>query len=690
MAKDPRQWAGFAGTLLLAVLCLAWGSGQEGITTYLENSAVHVGADTARIQGADGGGVRIAVIDTGVDYEHPDLLGWGPDGKVAGGHNFVDRGEPPLDTSGHGTQVAGVIAADGHLEGIAPKAEILAYKVSDDGEGVSSDLIIEAIEMAIDDGADIINISLGINKTNPKIDRAVDEALGQGVLVVAAAGNDGPGQGSIGSPGRNRGSITVGSTYNNLESSLVATLEIGGGQYTVIPMVGSTEMTEPLVGSVAFGGYGRAHELEGIGAEGAIVIVERGSDDGDELLYFSTKEKNAADAGAAALVIYNSEDGIFFGELLHEFVDEGYAPRIPVVSIGREEGLDIAGSLIGAEASLHLFYNPDYVAHFSSRGPVSPFYIKPELVAPGAYINTTQSGGGYNLTSGTSYATPHVSGAAALLLQKNPGLEGRDIRSILLTTAKPVSDAYGNGFSIQEAGSGRLDIAAAFGAGLVVHPPNFVATTSPGSPTATQALELRPISGALGPVSASHDAPEQVSVNHELEGGTLRVEVGAPKGEFGDYEGRIAIMHENQEYVVPFVLYHTPGSVVSSERGGTLNFEISHAHGWSYAKVMVTDANDGTRKTATATPHKEASVQAFGSGEYWIDARIRSGLNSTAAYDTITTGAPAAKAAAADIAGRQVGIIIGITAMVGSIGLAGRLASMRAAGRRPQYLAVRP
>jgi minor extracellular serine protease Vpr len=178
------------------------------------------------MEGIDGTGVKIAVIDTGVDYNHPDLLGWGPDGKVIGGYNFIQENEPPLDTNGHGTQVAGVIAADGEKSGVAPKAKILAYKVSEDGEGVSSDLIIRAIEKAIEDEADIINISLGVNKTNSKIERAVNLALEKEIFVVTAAGNDGPGIETIGSPGMNFGSVTVGATYNNLTSSLVATLEI--------------------------------------------------------------------------------------------------------------------------------------------------------------------------------------------------------------------------------------------------------------------------------------------------------------------------------------------------------------------------------------------------------------------------------------------------------------------------------
>ena len=185
---------------------------DDEIQTMLQRSVPFVGTEIPRIDGADGAGIKIAVIDTGVDFNHPDLLGWGPDGKVVGGFNFINEGKPPLDTNGHGTQVAGVIAADGQIVGIAPKAKILAYKVSEDGEGVSSELITRAIEKAIEDEADIINISLGVNKTNSKIDRAVNQALDKEIFVVTAAGNDGPGLKSIGSPGRFRLCATVATT----------------------------------------------------------------------------------------------------------------------------------------------------------------------------------------------------------------------------------------------------------------------------------------------------------------------------------------------------------------------------------------------------------------------------------------------------------------------------------------------
>jgi len=310
---------------------------ENEFQTYLKRSVPYIGTEIPRMDGIDGTGIKIAIIDTGIDFNHPDLFGWGPDGKVIGGYNFIQKDQPPLDTNGHGTQVAGVIAADGQAVGVAPKAKILAYKVSEDGEGVSSELIVKAIEKAIADGADIINISLGVNKTNAKIDRAVDNALEKEIFVVVAAGNDGPGLKTIGSPGRNFGAITVGATYNNLTSSLVATLEVDGKPYTVIPMVGSSKL-EPISEKIVFGGYGKIEDLEKIDVKNSILIVERGSNLEGELLYFSIKEGNAADAGAKALIVYNNEPGIFLGELIHEFIQPEYEPQIPVVSIDKEEG----------------------------------------------------------------------------------------------------------------------------------------------------------------------------------------------------------------------------------------------------------------------------------------------------------------------------------------------------------------
>ena len=297
---------------------------ENEIKTYIENSVPYVGGEIPRMDGIDGAGIKIAIIDTGVDFNHPDLFGWGPDGKVVGGHNFIQEDQLPIDNNGHGTKVAGVIAADGITLGVAPKAKILAYKVSEDGEGVSSELIMKAIKKAVEDKADIINISLGVNITNSKIDSAVNHALDNGIFVVTAAGNDGPKLKTIGSPGRNFGSVTVGATYNNMTSSLIATFSVDGKEFTVIPMVGSSKAEEPIIEKIIFGGFGKISDLKEIDVKNSILIVERGSDVKGELLFFSIKEMNAAKAGARALIVYNNEPGIFLGELVHEFSEPGY------------------------------------------------------------------------------------------------------------------------------------------------------------------------------------------------------------------------------------------------------------------------------------------------------------------------------------------------------------------------------
>ena len=654
---------------------------ENEIQTYLERSVPYIGTEILRIDGIDGTGIKVAVIDTGVDFNHPDLFGWGPDGKVIGGYNFIREDELPLDTNGHGTQVAGIIAADGQAIGVAPKAKILAYKVSEDGEGVSSELIIRAIEKAIEDGADIINISLGVNKTNAKIDRAVNIALEAGIFVVTAAGNDGPGLETIGSPGRNFGSVTVGATYNNLTSSLVATLEVDEKPYTVIPMVGSTKLEEPIIGKIIFGGYGKIENLKEIDVKDAILIVERGSDVEGELLYFSIKESNAANAGAKAMIVYNDRPGIFLGELIHEFMEPGYKPQIPVVSVDREEGIEIKESIKnGNEASMHLFYNPDFVAHFSSRGPVSPFYLKPDIVAPGAYINSTQNNGGYNFTSGTSYAAPHVSGAAALLLQKNPELHHHEIKSLLLTTVEPVSDAYGKEFSVNAAGAGRLDIGNAYGAKLIIIPPNFVVNVSSDNLIAEKQFELKLIDSTLDNFDVKFEGPEFIKFESFLEDDALQIKMNITEENFGDHEGKIIINHDDTRYVIPFLLHYTQGSVSVNQQNQKLFFDIYHPEEWSFAKISVTNSKDGRTDTTTAVPNRNASIEIYENVEYWIDAKIRVGGNTTNAFNTIVISSlpeNSIRSEIIDIPEKQIGIIAGIVIIIGIIGLIKRKQSMQ-------------
>ncbi|MGB1378212.1 MAG: S8 family serine peptidase [Nitrosopumilus sp.] len=646
---------------------------ENEIRTYIENSVPYVGTEIPRTEGLDGSGIRVAVIDTGVDFNHPDLLGWGPDGKVIGGYNFIQTNQLPMDKNGHGTKVAGIIAADGSTLGIAPKAKILAYKVSEDGEGVSSELISSAIEKAIEDKADIINISLGVNKTNSKIDSAVDYALEKGIFVVTAAGNDGPELKTIGSPGRNFESLTVGATYNNMTSSLIATLEIDEKQYTAIPMVGAPKTDEPITGKVIFGGFGKISDLENLDVKDAILIVERGSDVEGELLFFSIKEKNSADAGAKALIVYNNEPGIFLGELIHEFSGPEYSPQIPVVSVDREEGLEIVEKLENeSDGILHLFYNPDFIAHFSSRGPVSPFYMKPDMVAPGAYINTTNIGASYNFTSGTSFAAPHVSGAAALLLQNNPELENHELKSLLTTTVKPVTNAYGKEFSIHESGSGRLDIESAYNAKLIISPTNFVINFSSDEKIIQKELQIKLLEKEIGKIDVKFEGPEFIKFENQIKENNLQTKFTISGEKFGQYEGKIFIIHEKIEYTIPIIIHYTEGSISAFEENEKLFFEINHPDKWSFTKITVTNSKNGNTETLTATPEKNPSMKVYENGQYWIEAKIISNGNTTDAFDLIKINTVSEKSEVIELRNipeKQIIIIISIVAIVGIIGL---------------------
>ncbi len=186
-------------------------------------------------QALTGRGVRIAVIDTGIDYTHPDLGGCartsniagGSCAKVVGGYDFVNNDGDPFDDHGHGTHCAATAAGNGALRGVAPDAKLYAYKVlAAQGWGSMSD-VIAAIERSVDpngdgsfdDRLDVISLSLGSDSGSPdEVDSlALDRAVSLGVVAVVAAGNSGPAQETIGSPGTSRRAITVGASSNTGE-----------------------------------------------------------------------------------------------------------------------------------------------------------------------------------------------------------------------------------------------------------------------------------------------------------------------------------------------------------------------------------------------------------------------------------------------------------------------------------------
>ena len=598
----------------------------ENISILVNNSGPFIGTSIPYQSGFDGSGIVVSIIDTGIDLNHPDL-----EGKIIGGYDFVDNDEMPEDTNGHGTQVAGIIAANGNLKGIAPNSKILMYKVSEDGESVPSHLIIKAIEKSIEDGADIINISLGINQTNTKIDQAVNKAVKNNIFVVTAAGNFGPELNTIGSPGINPNAITVGATFNNVTSSLVSTFEIEGKTFNVFPMVGTQSLAEPITSQIIFGKYGRVHDLLENNFEGSILLIERGSDIENEIVYFSDKEKNAADVGAKAIVVYNNKPGIFFGELIHEYVDEGYNPTIPALSLSREDGLVIKEILQSdTKGVLDVFYHPDFVAYFSSRGPVSPFYIKPDLVAPGAFINTTDINGNYKISSGTSFAAPHVAGTAALILQKNPQLSPQELKSILMTTSEIVYDQFDDRFPIEVSGNGRIDASKAINAELIIMPPNLIFDLSPANQIQTKNLKIKGIGDES--LSIRFEESHVADFDYNLDNENLVINAKLTEQSLGEFESRIIINHNEIDYHIPIIVRVSEGAITINEDGGKLSIDVSSPSSWSYAKISIINKETGKTFTDSIVPGKNSELTVYQPGEYWIEAEIDRTLS---AYATI-------------------------------------------------------
>jgi len=612
----------FTGTILISSQLQS----TENISILVNNSGPFIGTSIPFQSGYDGSGIIISIIDTGIDLSHPDL-----EGKIIGGYDFVDNDDMPEDVNGHGTQVAGIIAANGNLKGIAPNSKILMYKVSEDGESVPSHLIIKAIEKSIEDGADIINISLGINQTNTKIDQAVNKAVKNNIFVVTAAGNFGPELNTIGSPGINPNAITVGATFNNVTNSLVSTFEIEGKTFNVFPMVGTQSLAEPITSQIIFGKYGRVHDLLENNFEGSILLIERGSDIENEIVYFSDKEKNAADVGAKAVVVYNNKPGIFFGELIHEYVDEGYNPTIPALSLSREDGLLIKEILQSdTKGVLDVFYHPDFVAYFSSRGPVSPFYIKPDLVAPGAFINTTDINGNYKISSGTSFAAPHVAGTAALILQKNPQLTPQELKSILMTTSEIVYDQFDDRFPIEVSGNGRIDASKAINAELIIMPPNLIFDLSPANQIQTKNLKIKGIGDES--LSIRFEESHVADFDYNLDNENLVINAKLTEQSLGEFESRIFVNHNEIDYHIPIIVRVSEVAITINEDGGKLSIDVSSPSSWSYAKISIINKETGKTFTDSIMPGKNSELTVYQPGEYWIEAEIDRTLS---AYATI-------------------------------------------------------
>lgn len=419
-----------------------------------------------------GAGVVVAVVDTGVDYTHPDLGGgFGPGHKVVAGYDFVNGDADPMDDNGHGTHVAGIIAGaaatSGGRTGVAPGATLTAYKVLDDsGSGLES-TIIAGLERAVDVDnpyrAGVVNLSLGgAGSADDPLSAACEAAEHAGVVVVVAAGNDGPAAGSVGSPGDAADVLTVGASVSGVSVpafSLVA--PISRALHSTRFADSANPPATPAKLSVVDVGLGDESDFAATDVTGKAVLVNYSYRLPDVLAL-------AKGHGAAAVLAYTPNYYQSAGAQFATGAADDGSLGLVAVQINGSDAADIQGLLATGPVSLGLrgADATDQMAEFSSRGPVPGSYaLKPEVVAPGVEIRSTVPGGGYERMSGTSMAAPHVAGAAALVRQAHPDWSAATVQAALTSSAHqmPAADA-------DVVGAGRLDALAAVTATVLPSP----------------------------------------------------------------------------------------------------------------------------------------------------------------------------------------------------------------------------
>ncbi|XP_073316669.1 subtilisin-like protease SBT1.7 [Primulina huaijiensis] len=410
----------------------------------------------------------------------------------------------PRDDDGHGTHTASTAAgsavvgaslfgfAAGTARGMARRARVAAYKVCWLGGCVSSD-ILAAMEKAIEDGVNVLSLSLGggsySDYSRDMVAIGAFAATSQGILVSCSAGNGGPSRGSLSNVAPWLTTVGAGT----MDRQFPAYVSLGNGKnftgtslYSGKPLTSST----PLVyaGSVSNSSYGRLCMRETLIQEkvkGKIVLCERG------LNARSQKALVVKDAGGVGMILANTET---YGE---ELVADAHF--IPTAAVGQTEGDEIkkyissesnpsatiasGGTLLGVQPS-------PVMAAFSSRGPnpITPDILKPDLIAPGVNILAGWTGKvgptglsedtrqvNFNIVSGTSMSCPHVSGLAALVKAVHPEWSPAAIRSALMTTAyskykseKGIQDsATGLPATPFDYGAGHVDPISALDPGLV-------------------------------------------------------------------------------------------------------------------------------------------------------------------------------------------------------------------------------
>jgi len=466
-------------------------------------------SDAANAEGYTGKGTFAAVLDTGLKVDHEAFIGSKVQGaavtaetiaaidgltasgklyhnaKVAFAYDYADGDDDVSDAQGHGTHVAGTVAANGEsFVGVAPDAQLAIMKVFPDEGGALDSDIFSALEDCVLLGVDTVNMSLGtpcgFTYENEATEEVYNNVRSAGVNLMVSAGNDGssaaenlhgtdlalagnPDYGIVGSPSTYSASLSVASVNENLAYGSYFLLGDEKISFDETPdaalKLGDLEGTYEYV---RITGVGNANDFAKVDVAGKIALVERGE------IAFTEKELNAYNAGAIAMLVYNNTDA-------EETVYMQLNGLIPAVFLSKAEG-----KLLKDAATKEITVSNDFsgrmenpaagqMSDFSSMGVAPDLSLKPEITAPGGNVWSTSVSGGYEEMSGTSMAAPHMTGAAAVMRQyvneTYPDLSDFEkqelIDNLILSTAVPVVDPNGVPYTPRKQGAGLANISAA-------------------------------------------------------------------------------------------------------------------------------------------------------------------------------------------------------------------------------------
>ncbi|KAI9149644.1 Vegetative incompatibility protein [Paramyrothecium foliicola] len=427
------------------------------------NYSVHsmTGVDKLHAAGIYGKGVKVAVVDTGVDYKHPALGGgFGPGYKVAGGYDFVGDGtwpegqktpdKDPMDQMGHGTHVTGIIAGNNDwYKGVAPEATILSYKVFTAVDYTDEVTLVEAFLKAYDDGADIISASIGENNgwSNGAWATVASRLVDEGVVVTIAAGNsgeDGPFRASSGSNGKNVLSVASVDPHSIIATPIAATFADESGvetkriPYRSGPFVFPTTMKSAPVFAISLDTT--------VENDACMPLPENTPDLSGKVALVRISQQCLEADQIENLVPFNPLGVMFYANEAMGFFDPYAWQEVPTGMLTTETGAAIIKTIAsGGNVTLDFTAIDGYLnlpmegggvpSFFTSWGATWDLELKPDVAAPGAVITSTYPTwlGSWATLGGTSMATPYVAGVAALYIGKYGGraVHGKGFAKVL-------------------------------------------------------------------------------------------------------------------------------------------------------------------------------------------------------------------------------------------------------------------